>query len=118
MRSTQFRTALLSIILSGLAIPSAEAQTNRKPNFPEKSVQLTVPENTAKGMNIGAPVTATDPEGDTLTYSLGGDDKNSFRIVASSGQLRVKDPLDYETKSTYNLSPSSSFGDLKNSVWY
>ena len=47
---------------------------------------------------MGSPVLATDD--DTLTYSLGGTDAASFDIVAASGQLQTKAPLDYETKDT------------------
>ena len=38
---------------------------------------------------------------DTLIYSLGGDDADSFDIDGSSGQLSTKAELDYETKSSY-----------------
>ena len=61
------------------------------------------PENTPAGVNIGDPYTATDPDeawtlefGDTLTYSLEGDDAASFEIDPSTGQISTKAPLDYE----------------------
>ena len=69
-----------------------------------------VAENTAAGENIGAPVAATDGDGDTLTYTLGGDDATSFDIVISSGQLQTKDPLDKETKASYSVTVSVSDG--------
>ena len=53
--------------------------------------------------DIGDPVTATDPDGETPTYSLGGADAASFDIDASSGQLQTKADLDYEMKSTYTV---------------
>ena len=62
-----------------------------------------VTENTAAGEDIGSPVGAFDPQGDSLTYILGGDDADSFDIVASSGQLMTKAALDYETKSSYRV---------------
>ena len=46
---------------------------------------------------------AVDPESNRLTYSLTGTDADAFTIVASSGQLRTKDALDYETKSSYSV---------------
>ena len=92
---------------AGSGSTSIQTDTNRAPTFPPGRQQREVPENTDPGTSIGAPVTATDPEGDTLTYALGGGkDKDSFTIVASSGQLQVKDPLDYETKSTYKFKVS------------
>ena len=68
------------------------------------------PSNTPAGRNIGAPVTATDPEGDTLTYALGGADADSFAIIAESGQLQTKEPLDYETKRSYSVTVTASDG--------
>ena len=46
-----------------------------------------IAEDAAPGTNIGEPVAATDPDDDTLTYSLGGDDAASFAIDPSTGQL-------------------------------
>ena len=66
----------------------------------------TVPENTPAGQDIGSPVAATDGDGDSLTYTLGGTDGGSFDIVATSGQLRTKDALDYETKDSYSVTVS------------
>ena len=55
------------------------------------------------GQSIGAPITATDPDGDTLTYSLGETDVNDFGIDSASGQLQTKAALNYETKSSYEV---------------
>ena len=72
---------------------------NTQPAFVESSpATRNVDENTSPGEDIGEPVAATDPEDDTLTYSL--DDSigaDSFSIDASSGQLRTRAALDYET---------------------
>ena len=83
---------------------------NEAPEFPSTETGArTIAENTAAGQNIGAPVAATDPDtGDTLTYTLGGDDAASFDIVASSGQLQTKAALDHETKDTYTVTVSVS----------
>ena len=45
-------------------------------------------------MNIGARVNATDRDGETLTYPLGGTDTASFAVVGPTGQLQTKDALD------------------------
>ena len=86
---------------------------NEVPTFDDgASTTRTVIENTAAGENIGAPVSATDPDNEnnpntqTLTYTLGGDDASSFDIDASSGQLRTKDALDHDTKATYTVTVS------------
>ena len=63
-----------------------------------------VDENSAAGTAVGAPVTATsNPNGYTLTHTLSGTDAASFSIDGSSGQIKVKAALDYETKKTYSV---------------
>ena len=53
--------------------------------------------------NIDHPVSATDPDDDTLMYSLEGNDADRFDIVADTGQLRTKAGMkyDYEERSAY-----------------
>ena len=66
------------------------------------AVTRSVAENSAAGTNVGAAVTASaNTNGYTLTHSLGGADASSFTIESSSGQIKVKSALDYETKSSY-----------------
>ena len=67
-----------------------------------------VDENTVAGADIGPPVTATDPEGDTLTYSLDADGAASFDIVATTGQLRTKAALDHEITATYGVTVTAT----------
>ena len=84
--------------------PPPPPQANTPPEFLTiERGQRTLYENTAAGENIGRPVSAWDPQGDTITYILGGNDANSFDMDASSGQLITKAALDYETKSTYRV---------------
>ena len=65
-----------------------------------------VAENTALGTNIGAPVSATDAEGDSLLYFLEGTDMESFDINNGSGQLKTLAALDFETKRSYSVTVS------------
>ena len=85
---------------------------NEPPEFADASDTRNIAENTPQGRNIGAPVATEgpDPDGDTLTYTLGGRDSASFNIVASSGQLLTKDALDKENKSRYSVTVSVSDG--------
>ena len=83
--------------------------TNEAPEFPSsENGTRTVAENTGAGQNIGDPFTATDNDNDTLTYSLGGDDVESFDIVRESGQLQTKAALDFETKSSYTVTVTAT----------
>ncbi|MYE87715.1 leucine-rich repeat protein, partial [Candidatus Poribacteria bacterium] len=93
-------------------IDAAGVVTNNTPVFTEgDSTTRTVAENTAAGQNIGTAISATDADGDTLTYTLGGTDAASFNIVSTSGQLQTNTPLDYETKSSYLVTVSVFDGD-------
>ena len=85
---------------------------NEAPNFTDgDSTTRAVAENTASGVNIGTPVAATDADNDTLTYSLSGPDAPSFRIISTSGQIRTRARLNYETKRSYAVSVSVSDGN-------
>ena len=78
--------------------------TNAPPVFDAgPSAAFNLPENTAAGENVGLPLTATDPDDDTLTYSLSGDDAGSFDLNAATGQLTTRESVtyDYESKPTY-----------------
>ena len=74
---------------------------NSPPSYSALFTTRTVEENTAAGTNIGDPVIATDDPNDRLTYRLGGTDVGMFRIVASTGQLQTRMPLDFESKTSY-----------------
>ena len=80
------------------------------------SASRTIPENTGAGINIGRVLAATDADDDTLTYSLGGTNAVSFNIDTSSGQLKTKSALDYETKTSYTVTVSVSDGSLEDEI--
>ena len=60
-------------------------------------------EDAALDAKVGEPVVATDPDEDTLTYTVGGDDAASFTIDASTGQLTTNTALDHEAKASYSV---------------
>ena len=85
---------------------------NEIPEFPGPTASRSVAENSPAGTNVGAAVTATDPEGDTLTYSMSGTDASSFNIGSTTGQITVASgtSLDYETKNRYSVTVSVTDG--------
>ena len=84
---------------------------NRPPEFQEgSSTTRTIAENTASGVNIGSPVTAIDPDGDRITYGLGGPDSSAFSFDIATAQLQTKAALDYETKPTYSVTVVANDG--------
>ena len=80
--------------------------------FTLESVSTTrsVDENTEAGVNIGEPVVAPDSSG-TVTYSLGGTDAASFELVPATGQLQTKAALDYEARSSYEVTITATDAD-------
>ena len=78
---------------------------NVPPQFHEgESTTRQVAENSAGGIKVGAPVTATNPDGDSLSYSLSGSVAASFAI-GSTGQIATVADVTYgyEAKSAYSL---------------
>ena len=68
-------------------------------------VRLFVDENTPGGEPIGDPISATDADGDILTYHLSGTDIDLFAIDARTGQLQTREDItfDYEYRTTYSV---------------
>ena len=89
-------------------VQPAPVEPNEPPEFLTDTTLRNVDENTVAGEDIGEPVAATDPEGDTLTYSLDAAGAASFDIVASSGQLQTKAALDFETPATYGVTVTAT----------
>ena len=88
-----------------VTINVSNVDENVAPVFTEgTSATRSIAENTAADVAIGTPVAATDAdEMDELTYTLGGTDAASFSIDSTSGQLRTRAALDFETKSDYEV---------------
>ncbi len=86
----------------------AETPLSDAPSFADgASTTRSVAETAA---HVGAPVAATDPNDDTLTYTLSGTDAASFAIARSSGQLSVASgtTLDYETRTSYAVTVTAT----------
>ena len=98
--------------------PEPEPQGNRAPAFPGISTTRSIDENSASGVNVGARVTASDPDRDTLTYSLTGNDAGSFTINSGTGQIMVGagTTLDYETKASYMVTVGVTDGSEDDSI--
>ena len=72
--------------------------TNQAPAFTDgASTTRSVARTATPGVDIGAPVAATDDDNDILTYSLDVTTRATFDIVSTTGQLQTKAALDFET---------------------
>ena len=69
--------------------------SNSPPDFGTESVDRAVSKDARMGSPVGAPVTASDPDNDPLTYSLESGDTDTFRIRPDTGQIMTNGhPLD------------------------
>ena len=66
------------------------------PSFPAGKATRSVAEERTADTPIGSPLTATDVDGDALSYKLVGADAIFFSINSMTGQLSTKAILDYE----------------------
>ena len=84
---------------------------NQAPYFTDgPSTMRRVAEMSEAGTKVSTRVTAKDADGNTLTYSLSGADAADFDINTATGQLLTKSELDYEIRSTYEVTLSVSDG--------
>ena len=83
-------------------ITGAIGASNSDPEFSSTMATRSVAENSAAGTSVGAAVATTDPDNDTLTYSLSGTDAGSFDIDPSNGQIKTKSGIAYNFEATKN----------------
>ena len=96
---------------------------NRAPEFDDdasytRTIEENVMPDTAMDLNpanvkdpgtaTDSPVTADDPNEDTLTYSLSGNDAGSFMIGSSNGQISARMELGHEAKSSYTVTVTAT----------
>ena len=95
------------------AIQVLTSRENQAPKFGDgASTFRVVAEDAAPDDDVGSPVGATDANGDTLVYTLGGSDKDLFELGTAGGQIEVKDEgnLDHETKPTLTVTLTANDG--------
>ena len=90
--------------------------TNQAPTITAATYSLA--ENSVNGTVLGT-VEASDPDGDTLTYTIvSGNDAEAFSLDSESGELTVStsSALDFETTPAFNLAIQVSDGALSDSA--
>ena len=96
---------------TAFAVTNAAVIANTVPGFPTgEPIERAVREHGTgeTGRVVGQPVAATDRDGDSLIYSLDGDDAALFTIDAATGQIAACKwvVLDYERRDSYLLTVS------------
>ena len=94
------------------------ASLNNAPVFAAEASTRELTENVGANVNVGAPVRATDGDGDMLSYSFGGTDAESFDFNASTQQITTKTGVtyDYETKASYTVTVTATDGTTPTTV--
>ena len=108
------QTANVTLTVSdGLATAVATAlvtiNPNRAPAFASADTTLTILEGQGEGIPVASPVTARDPDGDLLAYTLTGADAGSFD-VDEDGQIIVGAgvTLDLSIQETYTVTVTAT----------
>ena len=102
---------------SGTGTGKTARPGNRAPDFGASSATREFQENfaeeTSGGVDVGAPVTATDDDNDSITYSLEGTDAASFDINSSTGQISTLSGTNYdrESDSSYAVTVKADDGE-------
>ena len=86
---------------------TSQPVANDPPVFALQSYGLTVAEDAVVGTAVGAPLQASDPNGDSITYTLSGDGAGDF-AVGADGQINVAAALDHESRDSYALVSTAS----------
>jgi len=81
---------------------------NEAPSLTNSLAASSFAENVATGTTI-ATASASDPEAQTITYSLSGTGSENFS-VDSAGNITLSSALDYETATSYSLTLTASDG--------
>ena len=104
---------------SGHKVDGSRTTGNTAPVFADASVTREVEENSAVGTSVGAVVTATDADNDTLAYSLEGTDAASFEIDSGTGQIKTVTGVTYNfeaTKNSYSVTVKASDGTASDTI--
>ena len=81
------------------SVGTPNKEDNAAPEFPvTENGERSILENTPSGQRVGATLIAEDANSLSLTYSLEGQDKDSFNIDASTGADKDQGSLEFRGK--------------------
>ena len=86
---------------------STQRRTNQRPAFALSPYRINVSEDTDQNGSVGV-VSATDPEGDGVTYALEGTD--IFQINQTTGQITAAVALSGRGGTTYTMTATATDG--------
>ena len=98
----QLMARLYRVTSTTCASSSPFGACNRPPAFASASYAFSVSEDVAAGHSVGS-VTATDPDGGTVSYSIMAGHDSGLFAIDGSGNITLAAALDYETASSHTL---------------
>lgn len=84
---------------------------NDAPTFEEATHTATVAENSDVATAVYTAEATDADTGDTLTYSLSGDDAAAFTIDADTGEIHFVSSPDFEAQSSYDVTVTATDAD-------
>ena len=85
---------------------------NTPPAFPSATANRSVEESQDAGTAVGDPVTASDVEGDPVTYSM----ESMYFEIDGEGQITTTMKLDYEAMASHTVTVTASNGEGSDSI--
>ena len=85
---------------------------NTPPAFASATANRSVEENQDAGTAVGDPITASDAEGDAVTYSM----ESMYFEIDGEGQITTAMMLDYETMDSHTVTVTASDDEGSDSI--
>ena len=94
---------------SAISAFAVTPEPNRPPRFGDHTTTFNISVNVREGVRVAPPFTATDPNDDTLNYSIVSDTPDAFTINSTTGEV-LMGGLEMSEDATYTASISVSDG--------
>ena len=108
---TRFERVTGPVSYATLSETTDECSAQGSPVFASAAYSFSIVEDAPAGSTVGA-VSATDPENDTVTYSISsGNEAGKFAIDGSSGRITLAGTLDHDTASSHALTAQADDGN-------
>ena len=94
---------------------AVQREPNRPPAFDDATTEFSISINVREGIRVAPPFTATDPNDDTLTYSIVSDTADAFTVNSATGEVLMGSAeMSVDTTYTATISVTDSMDDERN----
>ena len=100
---------------SATTASAVQPEPNRAPSFDDATTEFSISINVREGIRVAPPFTATDPNDDTLTYSIVSGTANAFTINSATGEVLMGSAeMSVDTTYTATISVTDGLDDERN----